>query len=189
LIHLSDLGFIAKTLLDGSIEVFVSSLSQQKPISKPDVSVLARNGLPIFSVETDESGQAKIPPLPSNTPDKSPVMIKVQTKDDLSFILKERWDRTIKFSGLDASGQLESIDDNSLTGFIFSDRDLYRPGEEAKFGIMIKTKSWKELTGEFPIEVTIKNPRKKLISRQLLTVPKEGFLDYTFKSDDYALVG
>jgi len=189
LIHLSDLGFIAKTLPDGSIEVFVSSLSQQKPVSKADVSVLGRNGLPIFSGETDESGHAKIPPLPSNTPDKSPVMIKVQTKDDLSFIIKERWDRTIQFSGLDASGQLESIDDNSLTGFIFSDRDLYRRGEEAKFGIMIKTKSWKELTGEFPIEVTIKNPRKKLISKQIVTVPKEGFLDYTFKSDEYALVG
>jgi len=189
LVHLSDLGFIVKTLLDGSLEVFVSSISQERPISKAEVSVLAQNGLPIFSVQTDELGHAKIPPIPLNIPDKKLTMIKVQTKDDLSFIINERWDRTIQFSGLDASGQLEDIDDDSLTGFIFSDRDLYRPGEEAKFGIMIKTKSWKELTGEFPVEVRVKNPRKKLISRQLVTVPREGFLDYSFKFDEYALVG
>ncbi len=57
--------------------------------------------------------------------------------DDVSFLPFGREDRELNFSRFDTSG-LTGIGPNDLTAFVFSDRGLYRPGDEARLGLIVK---------------------------------------------------
>ena len=88
LILLTNLGIIRKINLDRSSVVFVSYLANGQPATDVDITVLGRNGYPIWAGVTDASGRADIPRFSADEyrNEKEPVAIVARQDSDVSFI-------------------------------------------------------------------------------------------------------
>ena len=61
--------------------------------------------------------------------------------DDVSFIPYARDDRMLNFSRFDIDGVTE-VRAEDLDAFIFTERGVYRPGDEMKIGLVVKQRNW-----------------------------------------------
>src|SRR5262249_9663235 len=68
----------------------------------------------------------------------------------------------------------------SLQAFVFSDRGIYRPGEEVRVGLIVKALDWTPLPDGLPLEVVITDPRGVEVRREPIAFPPEGFRDLRF---------
>jgi hypothetical protein len=58
LILVTDLGLIVKDNADGTHDIFVQSIKTGEPVDGAQVDVLGKNGIPVVSVKTDDTGRA-----------------------------------------------------------------------------------------------------------------------------------
>ncbi len=157
-IQVTDLGMTVKTSWNKT-DVFVTSLTSGLPISNADVSIyylesknmsesmLKGEGKKVASAKTNSDGLAEIY-FDSKSVGKN--YIEVKTADDrLVYSLYTNTVSSYKAAILE-NDKIISIDDNSeidpqsvtkgmMVTKIFSDRGLYRPGENASFKIIDRT--------------------------------------------------
>ena len=60
LILVTDLGLLVKDNADGTHDVFVQSIKTGEPVGGAQVDVLGKNGIPVVSVKTDDTGRADV---------------------------------------------------------------------------------------------------------------------------------
>ena len=189
LVVITDLGIVVKENLDGSRRIFVSDISKGGPAENALVEVLGKNGLPVLSRQTDSSGMAEIPDLRDFINDKEPVVYKVSLNDDVSFIPVWRADRRLDYSRFDVGGEYDGTSaPDSLKAFMFSDRGIYRPGETAEFGIMIRRKDL-SAPANLPFVVEVRNPSGDIVSSRRFVSGALGFSEYEMKLSPTALTG
>lgn len=184
LVFITDLGIIAKVAKDGTRAVFVQSLQTGKPISGVRIEIIGKNGLPILSDTTNADGRADFPSLADYHREKAPVAYLAQKGNDLSFLPLDTFDRRLDHSRFDIGGiQLNSETMDQLRGFVFSDRGLYRPGDDVNLAWVVKNWSWSKRIAGLPLELNIINPRGSLVLEQKIELSKEGFGDQQFHTD------
>lgn len=183
----SDLGLIIKTNRDGSRDAFVQSVKSGEAVSGAKIEVLGINGLPVLKVETDGKGHVVIPNLAGFTNEKQPIAYVVRDNDDLAFMPYERADRSLDYSKFDIDGIHTS--DEGLKAFLFSDRGIYRPGEEGHIGIIVKQGDWAQNLEGLPLQLEITNPRGQVIDKPLVKMNAVGFVDYKFTTQDTSPTG
>lgn len=181
-ILITDLGLLVKDNADGSHDVFVLSLKTGRPEENAEVSVLGQNGLPLLVQATDETGHVQFPSLNDFGREKKPVAYIVQKDQDFSFLPYDRGDRRLHFSRFDVEGDYTSVDPKALEAYVFADRDLYRPGETAHSGMIVKPREWGRNLEGAPLEVVLTDPRGMEIHKHLLQLHASGFntFDYSF---------
>ncbi|MDE6571144.1 MAG: hypothetical protein K2L95_02925 [Alphaproteobacteria bacterium] len=189
LILLTDLGIIRKTNIDGTSTVFVSRLATGRPAVHIDVNVLGRNGNPIWVGQTDAGGRANIPNLPwseyKNA--RAPVAIVVRDGSDVSFIPYYAGSQQVEYSKFDVDGVYASAT-TPMNAFIFSDRGIYRPGEEFIIGGIVKEKSFKSLAG-IPVRLDIRDARGRVIVDKVFSLAADGMFDATHQLSTQAPIG
>ncbi len=189
LIILTDLGIIRKTNIDESSTVFVSRLSSGQPASDIDISVLGRNGTPIWVGQTDAGGRANIPNFPwseyKNA--RAPVAIVARHGSDVSFIPYYAGSQQVEYSKFDVDGVYASSS-TPMNAFIFSDRGIYRPGEEFIIGGIVKEKSFKSLAG-IPVRLEIRDARGRVIVDKIFSLAADGMFDVTHQLSSQAPIG
>ena len=141
LILVTDLGLLVKDNADGTHDVFVQSIKTGEPVDGARVEVLGKNGIPVVTAETGDGGRASLPALDDFAREKEPVAYVVHRGDDVSFLPFGREDRELNFSRFDTSG-VTGLAAHDLTAFIFTDRGIYRPGDKAQLGLIIKQRDW-----------------------------------------------
>ncbi|GEM_PF-263143 len=191
-VMVSDLGLMVKTGADGARHVFVASFSGGEPTDKAQITVLGRNGLAVFNGETDKDGHVQIPDLSGFSQQQSPVAIIAQKGDDFSFIPFYREDRLINTSRFDVGGN--RIAANGLTGFAFTDRGIYRPGEEAHIAFIVKDADWskptrKALPNPLPLKAVITDPRGRIALEEIIPFGAEGFESITLPTTELSATG
>ncbi|HSW68748.1 MAG TPA: alpha-2-macroglobulin [Gammaproteobacteria bacterium] len=180
LILITDLGLIVKDNGDGSHDVFVESITKGEPVVGTTVSILGKNGLPILTRVTDATGRVNFPTLKDFIDEREPTVYLASFGNDVSFIPYNNPDRQLNFSRFDIGGIYNNPDLQTLSAFVFSDRGIYRPGDTAHFGMIIKQAYAKSQPAGLPLEVTITDPRGTTVQDQKVTLDTTGYLATDF---------
>ncbi|MFY7697988.1 MAG: alpha-2-macroglobulin family protein [Legionella sp.] len=191
LILLTDLALIVKNNKDSTHDVFVQSISQGTPQANVKVSVLGKNGLSVLTRSTDAEGRVSFPNLNDYMFSASePVAYLATQGSDVSFIPYNNTQRELQYSRYDVGG-IYSLDQDphNLTAYLFSDRDLYRPGESIHVGMIIKQGYVQPEASGLALQATVVDPRGTTIYDRKLTLNDLGYLSLDFSTDAAAPTG
>ncbi|HEY8926117.1 MAG TPA: MG2 domain-containing protein, partial [Polyangia bacterium] len=196
LILVTDLGVLVKDNADGSHDVFVQSTRSGEPVAGARVEVLGKNGLPVLDATTDGNGHAALPAFKDLQREKEPSLYLVTNGArggyDQSFLPIGRADRFLDTSRFDVGGVSEEPTSGAakgLTAYLFSDRGIYRPGDEIRVGIIVKNKDWSARIGGVPLEVIVTDARGLPVKDQKLKLSASGFEEIRHTTPEIAPVG
>lgn len=183
LILVTDLGIIVKNNSDNTHDLFVQSVQTGRPVSGAKIELLGKNGIALYTKYTDAQGHSDIPSTNDFTNEKTPTVYVVKTGNDVSFIPYNRNSRQINLSRFDIGGiNTRNSNKDSLNAYLFSDRGIYRPGEEVNLGMIVKNFDFSNVEG-IPLEVGIYGPRHNVVKEEKLVLPAKGFFDYKYQTD------
>jgi uncharacterized protein YfaS (alpha-2-macroglobulin family) len=181
LLLVTDLGILVKTNKDGSRNVYVQSIAKGEPVVGARVELIGRNGLALETRTTDAAGKIELPKIPEQyRREKTPLMVLAHYGDDLSFLPYDNYGRRLNFSRFDTGGVDTDTDPNTLSTYVFSDRGLYRPGEEIHLGNIVRTQDWKSTLEGVPLELEILDPRGMPAYRQAFNAKATGFNEFSW---------
>jgi len=180
-ILVSDLGLLVKKNADQTSDVFVVSIKTGLPIGGVTVEILGRNGLPVQSAQTSPDGRATFTSVEKNEHEKKAVVYVARLGDDISFIPYARDDRMLNFSRFDIEG-VNKVLAEDLDAFVFTDRGVYRPGDEMHIGLVIKQRNWSGRLAGLPIETEVIDARDLKVQTKKLALPAVGFAEVNYKT-------
>jgi hypothetical protein len=190
LIMITDLGFFVKTSADSSRDIFVQSIATGNPVAGAVVQVLGLNGNPLITTYTDNGGRAQIPAFGSQfRNERAPTVYTVRVGEDMSFMAFNAAGRTLDYSSFDVGGVRGATDPRTLNAFVFSDRGIYRPGDEIRLGLVIKSGDWAVNLGGTPLECKVTDPRGAEIFNKRFRLSNEGVEDIRFSTHDWSPTG
>jgi alpha-2-macroglobulin len=184
----TDIGIVTKKGADNSEEVFLLSISQQKPIANATVDLLGKNGISIQTAQTDSEGHCSFASVAKSVREKTPVAFVARVGDDVSFIPYAREDRVLNFSRFDVEG-VESVLPESLDAFVFTERGVYRPGDEVHAGLVVKQRNWGGNLKGLPIETEVMDARGLRVQTKKLTLPETGFTEFSYQTANESSTG
>ncbi len=188
-ILITDLGLLVKDSLDGSHDVFVQSINSGEPVANAKVEVMGKNGVAIASAVTASDGHAQLPNLNSFRREQTPALYLVQKSGDLSFLPFNRQDRQLMMSRFDVGGVGNAISGERLTAYLFSDRGIYRPGEEIRVGMIVKPADWKMPLAGVPLQIEVLDARGLAVKKQKIQLSQAGFEEILHTTQDTAPTG
>ena len=190
LVLITDLGLLVKDNQDGSHDVFIQSITQGKPVANVNVAVLGKNGLPLLKVTTNEQGQANFPSLKDYMNEREPVVYLASFDNDVSFIPYNNPNRQLNYSRYDTGGLYSyNQDQHSLSAYLFSDRGIYRPGDDVHIGMIVKQAFAQPQPPGLVVEATVTDPRGTTILNQKYTLDEIGYLNLNFPTQSTAPTG
>lgn len=189
LVLITDLGLLAKQGVDGGRDVFVQSLRTGLPVPGVAVDVMGKNGLAVLSSETDADGRVHFPDLRSFTREQQPTLYAAHKGEDLSFLPIDRSDRELDLSRFDVGGVSNAVQADKLTAYLFSDRGIYRPGDQFHIGMIVKPADWSTSLAGIPLEAAITDARGLEVRRDKLKLSPQGFEELSYTTGDAAPTG
>ncbi|MDD1611652.1 MAG: alpha-2-macroglobulin family protein, partial [Methylococcaceae bacterium] len=175
LVLVTDLGMIVKTELDGSQVVFVQSIQTGEPQQGVEISVIGKNGLTLMKGQTDGDGKYRFAKLAGLEREREPVLFLASNHGDSSFVPLGKGDRKLNLSRFDIGGAANATDAGELSAYLFSDRGLYRPGDEFHIGMIVKAEKWDTPLAGLPLEAEILDPRGLVVKKVKLNLGQGGF--------------
>ncbi|MDR0664440.1 MAG: alpha-2-macroglobulin family protein [Helicobacteraceae bacterium] len=192
LVVVSDLALIAKRSADGSRDIFAQSVRDGTPVEGVKVSVLGRNGEPVATAVTNEVGRARFGSLEHLKNEKTPIMYLAQKEDDstfLPFTSYGGYDRVLDYSRFDVGGEFDSPERGKLTAYIFSDRGLYRPGENVHIASIVRAQDWDIPFNGIPVVANVYDARGQQFTRRDLRLDESGLNEIEFETPENAPTG
>lgn len=181
LILVTDMSVIAKANADASRDLFVHSLAGEEPVAGARVALLGRNGQPVVTAETDNRGHAELPDVSDFEDEQAPIAYLVHHEGDRAFLPFGRGDRELNYSRFPTGGiRTGGSEEGRLRAEVFTDRGIYRPGEEGYLGVMVKRDDWRSVA-EVPVEVTLTGPRGNVVREERVALPEGGFIEMPFE--------
>jgi uncharacterized protein YfaS (alpha-2-macroglobulin family) len=185
----TDLGLVAKRNADKSHDVFVQSVRSGVPAAGVTVQVLGRNGLPVVSENTDAQGHVHFPALGDFKREKAPVAFLARKGEDVSFLPFDRSDRRLEVSRFDVGGIVTGGKGARLDAFVFSDRGLYRPGDQVHLALAVKSADWSAPLEGVPLETTVTDPRGLEVQKERLALPRTGLSELSYRTEETSPTG
>lgn len=189
LIMVTDLGFFIKNHTDGKTSIFVQSIASGNPVPYATVEILGLNGNVVFSAQTGEDGYTIIPKMDHYSNENRPIAYVVKKGEDLSFMPYSRNGRVLDYSSFDTGGIYGATDPKKLHAFIFSDRGMYRPGDEIRFGLAVKAGDWTINLDKTPLEYIVTDPKGTEIASRKITLSRSGFEEIKYSTQDWSPTG
>ncbi|MFO0577714.1 MAG: alpha-2-macroglobulin [Polyangia bacterium] len=189
LVLVTDLGLLVKDNVDGTHDVFVQSLKTGEPVRGARVEVVGKNGMAVLNQETDGEGHAHFPKLSGYGREQAPLLYLATRGNDLSFLPYGRNDRYLDFSRFQIEGIHDSDKPQGLTAYLFSDRGIYRPGDEIRVGLIVKASDWKQRLLGVPVEITVDDARGLTVKRDKIRLSESGFEEIRYPTLESAPTG
>lgn len=189
LVLITDLGVLVKRAVDGSQDVFVQSVFSGKPISGTTVEILGKNGLTVLSQTTNEEGYVRFPDLKEFKREQTPTLYVVKKANDMAFLPMNRHDRLLDLSRFEVGGVSNSTQANALSAYLFSDRGIYRPGDEIHVGMIVKTADWAQKIEGIPLEAVITDARGLVVKKERLRLSSAGFEEIKYTTQETSATG
>ncbi|MBL6752277.1 MAG: alpha-2-macroglobulin family protein [Nevskia sp.] len=189
LVVVTDLGILAKRSVDGSQDVFVQSIHGGDPVGGAVVDVLGRNGQTLLTQTTDADGHARFADLKGFRREHEPVLYLAHKGADSSFLPIGRGERELDLSRFDVGGVRSAADSGRLSAYLFSDRGIYRPGDEIRVGAIVKAQDWGKALAGLPLRVQVSDPRGAIVKRDAIRLSAAGFEDIRFATRDTSPTG
>jgi alpha-2-macroglobulin len=175
LIVVTDLGILVKKNVDASQDVFVQSIATGEPVSGVTVEVIGKNGQAVTTQTTDSEGRAKFTDLKNYKREQTPIVYVAKKAGDLSFMPMNRGDRELDISRFDVGGVANTVQADKLSAYLFSDRGIYRPGDEIRVGMIVKASDWTKKLAGVPLEAIITDARGLTVKREKIKLSSSGF--------------
>jgi uncharacterized protein YfaS (alpha-2-macroglobulin family) len=190
LILATDLGIVAKESADGSHDVFVASILSGEPVAGARVQVLGKNGMPVFTETTDGAGHVKFPSFRNLERERTATLYLATRGRDASYLPINKFDRNLNFSRFDVGGLTDgAVEAKGLSAYLFSDRGLYRPGEEIRVGMIVRAKDWREKVAGAPLQVSVTDPRGLVVRKERIKLGAAGFEELRHTTPEVAPTG
>ena len=189
LIVITDLGLVVKRNKDQSRDVFVQSLSGGAPLEGVTLEVMGKNGESVLTRTTDAQGHAQLPDLKAYRNQRQPVLLLAKKGGDQSFLPLDYRVRPLDLSRFDVGGVSQATEAGALSAFVFSDRGLYRPGELAHFGVIVRAAEFSKSLPQSPLEYEITDPRGARVWQARRELPASGFDELQFASRETSPTG
>ncbi len=185
---ITDIGILTKKNIDGSSDVFLMSIKSGQPLSGATVEILGKNGVPIQTAQTAADGHCAFPSVEKSEREKLPVAFVARNGDDIAFMPFAREDRVLNFSRFEIEGA-QNIAPEGLDAFVFTERGVYRPGDEIHIGLVVKQRSWGGNLKGLPIETEVVDARDLPVQTKKLTLPETGFTELTYQTANESSTG
>lgn len=194
LVMVTDLGLMVKHHNDSAQRVFVMSLASGEPVAGAEVQLLGRNGLPVLQAKTDTQGQAQLGVTQGLQGAQQPVVYLVSyTKNgqtDSTFIPYERYSRQLDFSRFAVDGEYQSSQPDQLKAFLFSDRGIYRPGEQVRLASIIRRSDLDPVKAtNLSLQLTVSGPRGNTVQQQKFNLTARGLQTFSLNTEQYSETG
>lgn len=189
LIIISDLGVLVKENANEHRDLYVQSIKTGLPVANARVQVLGKNGIPIVSSYTDMKGHVAFPSLSNFQNEKHPTAFVVTKGDDLTFMPVKASGRWLNYSKFDVGGVHGASDPAKLNGYLFSERGIYRPGDEFNIAIIVKSGDWKRNIEGTPLEACIIDPRGLEIYKKRIKLNNSGFEELKYITESSSPTG
>jgi uncharacterized protein YfaS (alpha-2-macroglobulin family) len=192
-ILMTNMSLISKRNHDGSQNVYALNIRTNKPVAHAHISVLAKNGLSVYSTQTNLEGIAKIPNLNNSGQDQNtPIAIIAKYQGDVSFLKTSNSPHILNTSSFNVGG-ISVPTSNPINAYAFSDRGLYRPGDIVHIAAIIKNSNWilgktKNLTG-VPITIAIYDPQGHKVLNNKVALSETGLEAIDFHTTKQSLPG
>lgn len=168
----SDLGIIAKRGSDNITTVFVNDIVSAKPLSGIKLNVYDYQQQLIHSSKTNSEGKVEF------RTKKKPFVIVAQDNDERGY-LKMNDGLSNSLSKFDISGAgLQK----GLNGFIYGEREVWRPGDTLFISFMLEDKLNK-LPDNVPVICEFHTPQGQLYERIVNNNPLNKVYDFQLKTD------
>jgi alpha-2-macroglobulin len=187
-ILLTDIGILTKKNADASHEVFLMSIKAGKPLANVTVDLLGKNGIPLQTAKTDANGHCSFTSVEKSTREKLPVAFVARNGDDVSFIPYMREDRQLNFSRFDIDG-VDNVLPENLDAFVFTERGVYRPGDEVHIGLSVKQRNWQGNLKGLPLETEVMDARGHSVQTRKITLPDSAFTELTYQTANESPTG
>lgn len=189
LLVVTDLGLVVKRALDGTQDVFVQSIATGRPVTGANIDVIGRNGLATLSRTTDADGHVRFPDMKSFQHERTPVLYLARLDGDRSFLPVNGRDRILDQSRFDVGGVSSQADPGALAAYVFSDRGIYRPGEEIRAAAIVRSQDWARTVEGLPLRLEITDPRGTLVRRETFAPGPAGFGEIRHETRESAPTG
>jgi len=189
MVVVTDLGLIVKKASNGAQDVFVQSIATGEPLAGVSVEVIGKNGEPVLTQTTDAGGRAQFADFKSFKNEKQPALYLARRGGDSSFMPIGYRVHGLDLSRFDVGGIANSVDRNKLTAYAFSDRGIYRPGDEVRAGLIIKSQDWAAALKGVPLLIEVTDPRGQLVKKERIALSAVGFEEFRFSTRDTSPTG
>jgi uncharacterized protein YfaS (alpha-2-macroglobulin family) len=184
----TDIGILTKKSASGTCDVFLMSIQSGRPIANATVEIIGKNGIALERETTAADGHAAFSSVEKQTRDKTPVAFVARNGDDVAFIPYDRGDRVLNFSRFDIDGA-QNLSAEDLEAFIFTERGVYRPGDEIHAGVVVKQRYWSGQLAGLPIETEVVDARDLRVQTKKITVPETGFVELSYQTSNDSPTG
>jgi uncharacterized protein YfaS (alpha-2-macroglobulin family) len=184
----TDIGILTKKNADGTHDVFLMSIKEGKPLANVIVDLLGKNGIPLQSTKTDASGHCSFTSVEKSTHEKTPVAFVARNGDDVSFISYGDEDRRLNFSRFDIDG-VEDVLPENLDAFVFTERGIYRPGDDIHVAFAVKQRNWYGNLNGLPLETEVVDARGHGVQTKKISLPDSAFTEFTYPTANESPTG
>ncbi len=181
-ISLSDIGLIVKRSGD-DILVFANSIKTTDAIGDAKIEFISTNNQTVGSVRTNSNGFAKLENLKVRKPFVIG-MVTVRSGQDFNFMILDRSE--VETSRFDVGGK--KINEANYDCFIYSNRDIYRPGDTMHFNTIIRSLDWQTLR-DIPIKIKLLSPNGKEYKSTKETLDAQGSAELSFTLPSSVMTG
>ncbi len=173
LLSVSDIGLIVKNGKN-SISVFANSIKTAKPMDGVSISFIGRNNQVVHTAKTGADGAVTYEYEELLAPGFKTKLVTAKLGSDFNIIpLRQTRVNTSRF---EVGGKYQNA--SGLEAFIYGDRNLYRPGENANITAIIRDYDW-QVPGELPVILKIVTPTGKSFKSIRKTLNKYGSFETT----------
>ena len=174
----TDLNLVAKRARGGDLSLWVLDMQSNQPVSSAQVRLLKPSGALVSDCQTSSSGYCSLAPVAKDALDKTqPLVVVAQKGNDLTYL---------KFADLELSAADDDVHGISYeggkaySGFIYSDRGVYRPGETAHVAALLRTKAHVAPKQGMPVTLKLYDPKRKVVRKRVLKIDVNGLVTTDF---------
>ncbi|HEX2954550.1 MAG TPA: MG2 domain-containing protein, partial [Bacillota bacterium] len=179
----TDLGILAKLGKD-ELVVWVNSLDDLSPKAGTKITLVSYNNQEMLSGVTDAEGVVRFSGMQQLLKEGRPYLILAEQENDFSFICFE--DSQIDKTDFPVDGRENLID--GYEAFVYTDRGVYRPGEQANIVSIVRGASVM-VPQEFPLRMEIVGPDGMVFREYAGNTKNSGVSQFKFEIPDYAKTG
>ncbi len=192
IVQVTNLGITVKDSPQSTL-VFVTRLDNGEPVTDAQISIIGVDNKQLWHGATGKDGVALAPTLALRDPEdwsKLSFVVTAEKNGDLAYVVSnwnegiEPWEFGNPFSLWEAK--------DILRGSVFTDRGVYKPGEEVHVKAIVRTDTPTGIrlmkTGA-PLDISVRDSRNKEVDRRSVTINKWGNAEWTWTVPAEATLG
>lgn len=193
IVQVTNLGLTVKDSPQGTL-VFVTRLDNGAPVAGAKVTLVTLDNTQLWTGTTNADGIAQSPPLALRKPDTDwsdlAFLVTAEKDDDVAYACSN-WNEGIEPWSFDTRYNIWEATD-ILRGSVFTDRGVYKPGEEVHFKAILRHDTptgISMLVAGTPLQLTITDARGKTVDHRTVTATRWSSTEWTWTIPTGAAMG